>query len=97
MLDKVAYTLLNPVSASLVRSPERWPGAARHLELMCSGDMKAERPAVWFKDNAPESINLALSVPPCFSDKRSYFRALAALLANRVSQLRTEFRRQGRG
>ena len=29
VLDKVVYTLLNPVSAGLVRRPERYPGAVR--------------------------------------------------------------------
>jgi REP element-mobilizing transposase RayT len=37
VLDKVAYVLLNPVSAGLVRSTERWPGALSTLRSLHSG------------------------------------------------------------
>ena len=56
VLDKVAYVLSNPVSAALVRSPERWPGALSTLGTLRSGTVKATRPAVWFKDNAPQTV-----------------------------------------
>jgi REP element-mobilizing transposase RayT len=97
VLDKVAYTLLNPVSAGLVRSPERWPGALSTLGTLRSGVMEARHPGVWFKDNAPKEVRLALTLPPCFSDRVGYLQALQALLANRLLQVRTELRRQGRG
>ncbi len=97
VLDKVAYTLLNPVSAALVRSPERWPGALSTLTTLHRGTMEAKRPTVWFKDNAPEEARLALTAPPCFSEQSGYLQALEALLPSRLLQVRTELRRQGRG
>jgi REP element-mobilizing transposase RayT len=97
VLDKVAYVLLNPVSAALVRSPERWPGALSTVETLRSGTIDANRPAVWFKDNAPEEVRLTLSAPPCLSDQATYVEALATLVSSRISQLRAELRRQGRG
>ena len=97
VLDKVAYTLLNPVSAGLVRSPERWPGALSTLGTLRTGTMKAKRPALWFKDNAPKEASLALTVPPCFSDPSGYLHALEALVTGRLGQVRAELRRQGRG
>ena len=97
VLDKVAYTLLNPVSAGLVRSPERWPGALSTLETLGRGTMKATHPGIWFKDSAPKEASVALTTPPCFSDRLAYLRALRALLPNRLTQVRTELRRQGRG
>jgi len=96
VFDKVAYVLLNPVSAALVRSPERWPGALSTLERLRLGEMKAARPSVWFNDNAPENASLTLSIPPPFSSETGYIHGLEALIANRISQLRAEFRRQGR-
>ena len=96
VLDKMAYVLLNPVSAALVRSPERWPGALSTLGALRSGTIEAERPRVWFKDHAPEKVSLALSVPPCVLDRGGYLPALQALLKSRLSGVRTELRRQGR-
>ena len=97
VLDKAAYVLLNPVSAALVRSVKRWPGALSSLETLSGGTMEAKRPPVWFKDNAPEEVSLPLSVPPCFSDRAAYLQALDALLTSRLSQARAELLRQGRG
>ncbi len=96
VLDKVAYTLLNPVSAGLVRSPERWPGALSTLGTLRTGTMKAKHPAIWFKDNAPKEVSLALTLPPCFSEHPDYLHALEALLTSRLEQARAELRRQGR-
>ena len=97
VLDKMAYVLLNPVSAGLVRSPERWLGALSTLETLRSGVMEAERPPVWFKDHAPEKVSLPLRAPPCVSDRGGYLHALQALLRSRLGQVRAELRRQGRG
>jgi len=97
VLDKVAYVLLNPVTAGLVRSPERWPGALSTLETLRSGTMAAKRPALWFKDNAPEEVSLALTVPRCFEDRVRYRGALEALVKSRLAEVRAELRRQGRG
>lgn len=97
VLDKVAYVVLNPVSAALVRSPDRWPGALSTLGTLQRGALDATRPAVWFNDKAPETASVELSVPPCFSEQAGYVHALEALLTDRLSQLRTELRGQGRG
>jgi REP element-mobilizing transposase RayT len=97
VLDKVAYVLLNPVSAALVRSPRRWPGAVSTLELLRSGLVDASRPPLWFGRDSVESVELELSAPPCFSEPAGYLQALDPLLRNRLSQLRQELGRQGRG
>jgi len=97
VLDKMAYVLLNPVSAGLVRSPERWAGALSTLGTLRSGAIEAERPAVWFKDHAPQKVSLALSAPPCVLDRGGYLPALQALLKSRLCEVRAEFRREGRG
>jgi putative transposase len=97
VLDKVAYTLLNPVSAGLVRSPERWPGVLSTLRTLRRGAIDAKHPRIWSKDSAPKEVSLVLTVPPCFSDRAGYYQALGALLASQLSQVRAELRRQGRG
>ena len=47
-LDKVAYTLLNPMSAGLVRRPEEWPGVVSTMKQLCRGKLEAQRPRRWF-------------------------------------------------
>jgi hypothetical protein len=97
VLDKVAYVLLNPVSAGLVRSPERWPGALSTLDVLRRATMVAKRPAVWFKDHAPEEVTLTFHLPPSFAGRAGYLGALEALLTGRLAEVRAELRRQGRG
>jgi REP element-mobilizing transposase RayT len=96
VLDKVAYVLLNPVSAALVRSPERWPGVVTTLQTLRRGTMSAERPKVWFKNEAREHTTLALTTPPCFTDQEHYYSALEKLVVNRLAQARTRMLQQGR-
>ena len=66
VLDKVAYVLLNPVSAALVRSPERWPGVVTTLRTLRRGTMGAKHPEVWFKSKARESATLSFTTPSVF-------------------------------
>lgn len=95
-LDKAAYVVLNPVSAALVRSPERWPGAVSTVERLRIGRMRATRPSVWFANDAPESVSLELSPPPCFAGPLDYCKALEGLLQRRGALLRAELQRKGR-
>ncbi|MGB8331734.1 MAG: transposase [Polyangiales bacterium] len=96
VLDKVAYVLLNPVSAALVRSPERWPGAVSTLDVLRQGTLGTVHPGIWFKDDVPKNLSLPLSLPPCFSGVLEYHEALGALVRLRLTQARAELRRQGR-
>jgi REP element-mobilizing transposase RayT len=97
VLDKVAYVLLNPVSAALVRSPERWPGVVTTLRTLRRGTMGAKHPEVWFKSKARESATLSFTTPTCFADQASYHSALESLLASRLARVRARTRQQGRG
>ena len=97
VLEKVAYVLLNPVSAALVRSPERWPGVVTTLRTLRRGTMGARHPEVWFKSKARESATLSFTTPTCFVDQEAYHRALEPLLASRLAQVRATTRQQGRG
>ena len=97
ILDKAAYTLLNPVSAGLVRSPRRWPGVVSTLEQLAKGMLRATRPPVWFKDSAPKKVEIRWTPPPGFERQEDYLGALKALTEGRLTELRAEHRRQGRG
>jgi len=96
VLDKVAYVLLNPVSAELVRAPERWPGLVTTVRNLRCGTVAAEHPRVWFKKRAPGSATLTYTTPSFFSDHEQYLEALERLLAGRLEQVRTRMRQKGR-
>jgi putative transposase len=96
VLDKVAYTLLNPVSAALVGRPEDWPGLVSTLEMLGRGKVEVKRPKVGFKESFPESLTLAFTQPSCFTDEGRYLDALAGLVQNRLEVLNQERARQGR-
>lgn len=95
-LDKVAYTLLNPVSAGLVHRPEEWPGVISTLNSLRRSSLQVRKPKVWFQDELPESLTLPLTVPQHFADKQSYIDALQALLATRQNALEEERLRESK-
>lgn len=96
VLDKVAYTLLNPVSAWLVHNPEEWPGVLSTLQNLRRGSLRVRRPRVWFRDELPESLELSLTSPALFKHKEGYFEALQELLGSRLKALEDEREREGR-
>lgn len=95
-LDKVAYTLLNPVSAELVHRPEDWPGLTSTLRMLRRGELRVERPTVGFKEVLPPSLALSLTPPPCFPDEAAYLDALELLMLRRLDVLQEQRVRQGR-
>lgn len=96
VLDKVAYVLLNPVSAELVPAPESWPGLVTTVRALRRGTMATERPGVWFKNPAPRSATLRYATPSSFADHEQYLTALESLLAGRLEQLRRRMRQNGK-
>lgn len=87
VLDKVAYTILNPASAGLVRNPEDWPGALSTVAALRRGKLVAKRPSVWFKDTAPKEATLRWTTPRGFTDQGAYHGALRALITHRLNTL----------
>lgn len=49
VLDKIVYTILNPVAARLVERPEEWPGAISLLEQVASGEEIVVRRPEFFR------------------------------------------------
>jgi putative transposase len=62
ILDKIAYTLLNPVKAGLVADGEQWPGA----RLWKPGSYRIKRPPGFFRPNGPlpDEVTLNIVAPP---------------------------------
>ena len=95
ILDKVAYVLLNPVSARLVSSPEKWPGFVTTVPALRAGSVVAEHPRVWFRDHAPRRVALRLTTPRHFPNQEQYFDALEHLVTTRLEQVRQRTREEG--
>jgi REP element-mobilizing transposase RayT len=89
VIDKAAYALANPVAAGLVRRAHQWPGLRSPPEL-CGGAtvLTARRPRKFFdpKGDLPKTIELALHVPPGFSDAEAFRAELAGAVEEREAK-----------
>jgi REP element-mobilizing transposase RayT len=88
IVDKVAYTLANPVAAGLVRSARQWPGLWSSPELVGAGEVYVARPRHFFdpKGSLPESLTLALTTPPGFPTAEAFREQLAVALAEKEAK-----------
>jgi REP element-mobilizing transposase RayT len=82
VLEKIVYTLANPVAAGLVREASRWPGDWSDPRRIGGPPLTIERPKVYFdeKGQMPASVELQLTPPPDFADDPTFVeRVLEAL------------------
>jgi hypothetical protein len=96
VLDKMAYTIANPTSAGLVRSPHEWPGVVttrigeRHV---------VRKPAIFFDPNGdlPDMVAVEMVPPPIFDglDSQSLALRLAAGVEQLVRQARASLLHRG--
>jgi REP element-mobilizing transposase RayT len=96
VLDKMAYTLVNPTAAGLVKSPEEWPGV---ISSRFGEESVVEMPDAFFDEHGdlPESLELKVARPPIFgslSDGELYAR-LREEVAARVRAVREEIAKNG--
>ena len=93
LLEKLLYTLANPVSSGLVRHAHTWPGLwSRPRDLMAE-PLVAVRPRQFFRDEdddgqMPLTASLRLARPPGFDDLSD--DALRELIAGRLLQRENE-------
>jgi putative transposase len=67
VVEKIAYTLANPVSAGLVRHANEWPGAKVLVDELGGGVLRAVRPGVYLDPENPAwpaDVALEVSLPP---------------------------------
>jgi hypothetical protein len=62
VLDKIAYTLLNPIRAGLVGQTGAWEGATS-ASLRFGGRRLVTRPTNFFSDDMPDQASLKLVAP----------------------------------
>lgn len=72
IVEKIAYTLANPVQAGLVHHAQEWPGVITSVGDIGTASISAPRPTQWFsqdKQSWPLERSIALSLPPSISTK----------------------------
>jgi REP element-mobilizing transposase RayT len=100
VVEKIAYTLANPVIAGLVRHAHEWPGAKVRVGELGRAGLRAKRPDVYFNAKNPkwpDEATLQLALPPeVESDGADQFRSdVAAELERQETRAHTEVRRRG--
>lgn len=70
VLDKIAYTLANPVAAGAVRKAHEWPGVTTRLEQMGNTSSRVQRPSKYFSENCalPKEVRLSFSIPAALAE-----------------------------
>jgi putative transposase len=66
IVEKIAYTLANPVEAGLVRHAHEWSGAKTTVDDIGKGFVQAKRPDIYFSPKNPEWVlnaKLPVSLP----------------------------------
>lgn len=70
LLEKLVYSITNPVNDALVDKVEHWPGASCLPSLVAGKPLIGTRPRRFFRDNGPfpDSARLELSASPFHAD-----------------------------
>ena len=95
VVEKIAYTLANPVAAGLVRHASEWPGAKVLVDEIGVGVLRATRPDVYFDATNPQwpkEATLELSLPPVIdaAGADAFRRQVAAELAREEARAHEE-------
>ena len=98
IIEKIVYTLNNPVSAGLVRFGAQWPGCRSRPQDIGTREIEVERPTFFFSRRMPKKVRLRLVRPPCLPELED--AEVAEHIAERVSEkekeTQAEFDRKGR-
>lgn len=89
ILDKLVYSLTNPVKPHLVAEAKTWPGVNTTPEQLC-GTRTVKRPKHYFRKDGtmPASLELTFHKPPGFEDVS--VEAFRKLVAKRVEAAETQ-------
>jgi len=99
VLEKMVYTLSNPVAAGLVAKGSQWPGVRTRPDQI-GETLEVERPDFYFRPDGPvpEKVDLELFVPPAFEADgvRSFRRRFSKAVEEKEAELRQRAREEGR-
>ena len=96
VLDKIVYTLANPVQARLVAHGSKWPGVWLYKK---SHTQVVERPEVYFREDGdmPARVRLTIQPPPQFEhlSDEEYEQLVESKLAEREREIHKEMEAKG--
>jgi len=100
LIDKLVYTITNPLSSGLVRRPEQWPGLVSSPEDIGSREFEVKRPSWYFRKNGPvpATVSGMLSVPPQFAhlSLQEFVTLLRDKVEERIRELHDALDKTGR-
>jgi REP element-mobilizing transposase RayT len=98
VIDKIVYTLTNPVSAGLVAHANEWPGAWSAPARIGAGGDIVQRPDHFFsrKGTMPEREVLVFTVPPGFASPAAFRAKVEAGVAARETEKADALASQGK-
>jgi len=99
VIDKMIYTIVNPVTAGLVARAAKWPGLTS-VKHHVGDTITVERPEIFFRPDGhmPVDVELELTRPPGF-DKltdEQFEKLLLEQLEQKEDQVRTRFKLEGK-
>ena len=101
IMDKMVYTMMNPVAAGLVQHQRCWPGLVTKPTDVCGRTFTIKRPKVYFRDKGgtmPEEVTLTMTRPAIYqhlSDKQ-FTELLQGRIAAREKEIHDDMRAQKR-
>lgn len=92
VIEKLVYSIANPVKDLLVDKVEHWPGPNALAAIVANRPLKAKRPKRFFseKNTLPSEATLELSVPSMLAEETQ--ATFAARVASRVDELVSQVR-----
>lgn len=82
ILDRVVYTLTNPVKDFLVEEVHHWPGVNSWLALRTNRPLTAKRPRHFFRTHMPAEVTLHLTTPSEFGTRAAFVTAVAERISD---------------
>jgi len=99
ILDKIVYTLTNPVAAGLVDRGYKWPGLWSSPSQMVSGHIEARRPVFFSEEgDLPERVRMKLTIPPGFNHMtpKQFSNLVRGRVREKEEEIRQDFKDRGR-
>ena len=72
VVDKLAYTLANPVAAGLVGRASAWFGVSSWRAMLQDTAVETARPRVFYRKTAPALASLRITVPPGLGPRATF-------------------------
>jgi putative transposase len=100
ILDKIAYTLANPVAAGLVEYGHQWPGLRTTPAQVAGSTQVIKRPKLFFRRGGtmPKSVPLRIVRPPILREHghTAFVQAVETSVAAHEVKARTSIAKEGR-